>query len=45
VVLETATSFTSALPSRGGIKRLDAVLDHHLDEVLEALNDALWEAS
>lgn len=30
---------------QGGIKRLDAVLDHHLDEVLEALNDALWEAS
>ncbi|GED21588.1 type I restriction-modification system endonuclease [Halomonas halmophila] len=31
--------------NHGGVKRLDAVLDHHLDEVLEALNDALWEAS
>ncbi|EPC02730.1 hypothetical protein L861_10315 [Litchfieldella anticariensis FP35 = DSM 16096] len=29
----------------GGLQRLDAVLDHHLDEVLEALNDSLWEAS
>ncbi len=31
--------------THGGFKRLDAVLDHHLDEVLEAFNDALWEAS
>ncbi len=31
--------------THGGFKRLDIVLDHHLDEVLEALNDALWEAS
>ncbi|SFU42173.1 type I restriction-modification system endonuclease [Halomonas korlensis] len=31
--------------THGGFKRLDIVLDHHLDEVLEAFNDALWEAS
>lgn len=31
--------------THGGFKRLDGVLGHHLDEVLEALNDALWEAS
>nr|WP_163500252.1 RhuM family protein [Halomonas socia] len=30
---------------QGGIKRLDAMLDHHLDEVLKALNDARWEVS
>ncbi|MCK2183825.1 type I restriction-modification system endonuclease [Halomonas getboli] len=29
----------------GGLKRLDAVLGHHLDEVLDALSDGLWEAS
>ncbi len=30
---------------QGGLKRLDVLLGHHLDEVLDAFNDALWEAS
>lgn len=29
----------------GGLKRLDAVLGNHRDEVLGAFNDSLWRAS
>lgn len=30
---------------QGGLKRLDVLLGHHLDEVLDAFNDDRWEAS
>lgn len=31
--------------THGGFKLLDTVLDHHLNEVLEVLNDTLREVS
>ncbi|MCE8028633.1 type I restriction-modification system endonuclease [Halomonas daqingensis] len=44
VVLDRAF-INQRFADHGGLKQLDAVLGNHLDEVLDALNDSLWEAS